>query len=563
MTSFGGMQLALLILSFLLIIPLLGNYMALVFEGFPPFFCRPLEKLERFIYRFCGVDQAQEMTWKEYAKALLLFNLIGLVFLFCLQLAQGFLPLNPQHFPGLPWSSALNTAISFVTNTDWQVYSGETTMSYLTQMLGLTVQNFTSAATGFAVLLTLIRGIKRQNSSLIGNFWVDFVRAVVYLLLPLSVLLSIALISQGVIQNFHPYQTITTWERETQILPMGPVASQEAIKQLGTNGGGFFNANSAHPFENPSPLSNLLELIAILAIPASLPYMYGLVVGAKRQGLVLLWTMIILWGLGLAAALYFEWAPNSVLEFNPVIEGKEMRMGVTNSVLWAATTTSTSNGSINAMHDSLSPLTGGVILLQMMLDEVVFGGIGTGLSSMLMYVLLTVFFAGLMVGRTPEYMGKKIEKAEIQWVVIAILAPAALILVGSTISLVTPQGLAGLNNKGPHGLSEILYAFTSTAEGNGSAFAGLNTDTPFYHLLLGAIMLLGRLSVLIPALAIAGSFAKKKIMAVSPGTFKTHTVLFGVLLMSVILILTGLTFFPALALGPIVEHLLLQQGQAF
>lgn len=563
MTAFNGIEIILLIVALAFAVPLLGKYMALVFEGSPPFFVRYLSRIEKSIYRLCGIDPSQEMSWKAYAKAVLLFNLIGFLFLFLLQIGQSWLPFNPQHFTGLNWPLAFDVAMSFVTNTNWQSYGGENTLSYLTQFLGLTVQNFTSAATGNAVLLALIRGIKQHASPSIGNFWVDLTRTIVYLLLPLAIIFALILVSQGVIQNFQPYQEVIQWEKGTQTLPMGPVASQVAIKQLGSNGGGFFNTNSAHPFENPTPLSNFIELFAILCLPAATTYMYGLMIGSKKQGLVILGVMTALWAAMLAVALYAEWLPNPVLNYHPVLEGKETRLGVTNSVLWAISTTAVSNGSVNSMLDSLSPLAGGSALFQILIGEIIFGGIGVGLCGMLMHILLTVFLAGLMVGRSPEYLGKKIEKQEIQWAIVAILVPCALVLLGASFALVLPFAMQGLHNQGPHGFSEVFYAFASSAGNNGSAFAGLDANNHFYNIILGCCMLIARLAILISSLAIAGSLSLKKTVAESLGTFKTNTFLFGILLISVILIIAALTFFPSLALGPIAEHLLMQDGQAF
>lgn len=563
MAQFEGIELILLLLALLFTVPLLGDYMARVFTEPPAFALRTLGWLEKGVYRLCHIVPSEEMNWKTYAKALLLFNVIGLVFLFLLQMIQGWLPLNPQHLSNVNWALALNTAISFVSNTDWQSYEGETTLSYLTDLMGLTVQNFVSAASGNATLLALIRGIKLHSAKGLGNFWVDLTRTVVYILLPLSLILACFLVSQGVIQNVKPYATITTVEGDTQVIPQGPLASQVAIKQLGTNGGGVVNANSAHPFENPTPISNLLELFAIICIPTAATYMYGQMIGAKKQGFVILGVMLTLWLLAIGVAYTSEWMSNPVLGFNPVLEGKEMRVGIANSALWAITTTSTSSGSINSMIDSLSPLAGGMALFQMLLGEIVFGGIGVGLCGMLMYVFLTVFLAGLMVGRTPEYLGKKIEKSEIQWAIVAILTPCSLILLGTSIALLLPNALESLHNKGPHGLSELLYAFSSAAANNGSAFEGLNANTYFYNLILGLIMLITRLSIIIPSLAIAGHLVQKRVMVESVGTFKTDTYLFGLLLLSVILIVAALTFFPALALGPIAEQILLFKGQAF
>jgi K+-transporting ATPase ATPase A chain len=556
-------QFGIFILLLLVVVPLLGRYMAKIFNDSPVSPFPILGNIERLIYRICHIEPDHEMSWKEYAKALLCFNFAGLVFLFLLLLLQGWLPLNPQGFSGVDPALAFNTAVSFVTNTNWQAYGGENTLSYLTQMLGLCSQNFISAATGNAVLLALIRGINRKSSQTIGNFWVDLTRTVVYLLVPFSMILALILVSQGVIQNFNPYVEATTLSGGGQIIPMGPVASQVAIKELGTNGGGFFNANSAHPFENPTPLSNFLETFALICIPAAATYMYGLQVQLKKQGWTIFIVMFILWMIGLTIAIASEYASNPVVGVTPILEGKETRFGVLNSVLWSETTTATSNGSVNNMLSSLSPLAGGVLMVNMMIGEVVFGGIGVGLCSMLMFVFLTVFLAGLMVGRTPEYLGKKIEKTEMQWVMLAILTPCALILLGAGLASILPSALDSLSSKGPHGLSEILYAFSSAAGNNGSSFAGLNANTEFYNIALGVIMLLARLAILISSLGIAGSLASKKAVAPSMGTFPTDTLLFILLLLSVIFIVAALTFFPALSLGPIVEQLLMLRGQSF
>lgn len=559
----NGAEWAIFILLLFIAIPLIGHYMAMIFTDGPKKPIPILSHLENWIYRLCGIQPNQEMTWKKYAKAMLYFNAIGLIFLFLLQLLQGWLPLNPQHFPAVEPALAFNTAVSFITNTNWQAYGGENTMSYLTQMMGLTVQNFVSAATGNAVLLALIRGISRKATIIIGNFWVDLTRTVVYLLLPLSIILALILVSQGVIQNMQAYVHAKTLAGENQSIPMGPVASQIAIKQIGTNGGGFFNANSAHPFENPTPLSNFLEALAILCIPAAATYMYGEWIKRRRQGWILFSVMFILWLSSLAIALASEYTPNPALGKNPVLEGKETRFGSATSILWAVSTTATSNGSVNSMHASLSPLAGGMAMFNIMIGEVIFGGIGVGLCSMLMFVFLTVFLAGLMVGRTPEYLGKKIEKTEMRWVMLAILAPCVLILIGAGIASILPQALESLSHTGPHGLSEILYAFASAAGNNGSAFAGLNANTYFYNITLAMIMLLARLAILIPSLAVAGSLAQKSTLAPSLGTFATDQLLFAVLLLSVILIVAALTFFPALSVGPIVEQILMLRGQTF
>lgn len=562
MTLFDGMEPILLLIALLVVVPFLGKYMARVFEGHPPFFVRPLCWVEKAIYRLCGINPSHEMNWKTYAKAVVYFNLVAFLFLFLLSMAQYWLPFNPENFSGLSWPLAFNVGISFMTNTNWQPYAGESTLSYLTHFLGLTVQNFTSAATGNAVLLALIRGIRQHSISLIGNFWVDVTRTIVYLLLPLAFIFSLVLVSQGVIQNFQPYQEAIL-DTGIQVLPMGPVASQVAIKQLGSNGGGFFNTSSAHPFENPTPLSNFLEIFAILCIPAATIYMYGFMIASRQQSRVILGVIMVLWLAAFAIALYAEWMPNPSLGYNPVLEGKETRLGITNSVLWTISTTSVANGSVNSMLDSLSPLAGGAALFQMLLGEIVFGGIGVGLCGMLMYILLTVFLAGLMVGRSPEYLGKKIEKQEIQWAVVAIIVPCALTLLGASLALVLPSAFSRTTNSGPHGFLEIFYAFASISSNNGSSFEGLHANTNFYNLILGFCMLFSRLAILIPSLAIAGSLSQKTTLVESLGTFKTNTFLFGILLISVILIIGALTFFPALALGPIAEHLLMREGQTF
>lgn len=557
------LELVVFILLLLVTFPFLGRYMYVVFqeENQKSYFL--LGWLEKAIYRICQVDPQQEMDWKDYARSMLYFNLFGLIFLFLLQLIQGWLPLNPQNFSGVEPALAFNTAVSFVTNTNWQAYGGENTLSYFTQMLGMTVQNFVSAATGNAALLALIRGIRRHSSDTIGNFWRDLTRTVLYVFLPFCFIFTLFLVSQGVVQTLSPYVQVTTLENETQIIPLGPAASQIAIKQLGTNGGGFFNANSSHPFENPTPLSNFFEIFAILWIPAAATYMYGLMVKSRKEGVVLFLVMFVFWLGGLAVSLYSESLNNPVMAVQPVLEGKETRFGISNSILWAVTTTGTSNGSVNNMHDSLSPLAGGVAMLNIMLGEVIFGGVGVGMCGMLMFVLLTVFLSGLMVGRTPEYLNKKIEKKEMQWVMLAILTPCALILLGSGIASILPDALESLGNAGPHGLSEILYAFSSAAGNNGSAFAGLNANTYFYNLSLAIVMLLARLTILVPSLAIAGNLAAKRAVAPSIGTFATNTPLFGILLLSVIVIVAALTFFPALSLGPIIEQLLMLRGDSF
>ncbi|MFA6335121.1 MAG: potassium-transporting ATPase subunit KdpA [Bacteroidales bacterium] len=555
-----------IIIFFALIIglaPILGNYMSNVFTGKRHIMSPVFGWLERSTYRFAGVNQNEESDWKSYSFGLLMFNLTGFVAVFLLQIFQRYLPLNPEHLPNVSWHSAFNTAVSFMTNTNWQGYSGETTLSYLTQMLGLTVQNFVSAATGIAVLLALTRGISRKTTDKLGNFWVDITRSTLYVLLPLSIILAVALVSQGVIQNIKAHETVQTLQGVQQMIPMGPVASQVAIKQLGTNGGGFFGSNSSHPFENPTPFSNLLEMLSILLIPAALTFTYGKMIGSKRQGLAIFSVMFILLIAGLGISLYSEYSANSVFGNLPLMEGKETRFGIMNSVLWSVSTTAASNGSVNAMLDSFSPMAGMVGMLNMMFGEIIFGGVGAGIYGMVMYVIITVFIAGLMVGRTPEYMGKKIESQEVKMSIIAILAPSFVILLFSAWASASSYGLTGLNNSGPHGFSEILYAYSSAAGNNGSAFAGLKANTLFYNLTLGIGMLIGRFGVIIPTLAIAGSLAKKKITPVSAGTFATDNWLFVGLLIVVIIFIGGLTFFPALSLGPIIEHLLMNSGLTF
>jgi len=556
-----------IILYFALLIgltPILGSYMYKVFTGNKHIMLPVFGWLERITYKFTGANPDEETNWKSYTFGLLMFNLIGLVFLFLIQMVQAYLPMNPAHLSNVSWHSAFNTSVSFMTNTNWQGYAGETTLSYFVQMVGLTVQNFVSAATGIAVLIALIKGISRKTTDKLGSFWVDLTRSTLYILLPLSILFAIVLVGQGVVQNFKTYETVQTLQHGAQqIIPMGPAASQIAIKQLGTNGGGFFNANSAHPFENPTPFSNFLEMLAILLIPAALTYTYGKMVGSTRQGWTIFTAMLILFVAGLSISLYAEYSSNPIFGHLHLMEGKETRFGITNSILWANATTAASNGSVNAMHDSFSPLAGMVAMINLMLGEIIFGGVGAGLYGMVIFVILTVFIAGLMVGRTPEYLGKKIEAFEVQMALIAILAPNIVILIFSAWASVCSPGLSSLNNAGPHGLSEILYAYASAAGNNGSAFAGLNANTVFYNLTIGIGMLIGRFGVIIPVMAIAGSMAKKKITPPSAGTFHTDNWLFIGLLIAIIIIVGGLTHFPALSLGPIVEHLLMNSGTTF
>ncbi|WP_225073606.1 potassium-transporting ATPase subunit KdpA [Desulfuromonas sp. CSMB_57] len=571
MTANGWEQIGFYLIVLALLVKPLGIYMARVYEGLPCGMDRVLVPVEGLLYRLCGIRREEEMSWQAYAGALLLFSLAGIVLLYLLQRLQGFLPLNPQGFPGVSPDSAFNTAVSFGSNTNWQGYGGETTMGYLTQMAGLAVQNFLSAATGMAVLVALIRGFKRRTTQTIGNFWVDLTRTTLYILLPLSFVLALLLVSQGVVQNLSPYQKVpllqATYDAEgnavvEQILPLGPAASQVAIKQLGTNGGGFFNTNSSHPFENPTPFSNFLEMLAILLIPAALCYTFGRMIGDVRQGLALLAVMTLVF----LPLLFFCYLSES--RGNPYLaqygieqtlgnlEGKEVRFGVANSALWAAATTAASNGSVNSMHDSFSPLGGMVPMWLIQLGEIVFGGVGSGLYGMLTFAIVAVFVAGLMVGRTPEYLGKKIEAFEMKMAALVILIPAALVLVGTAVAVTSQAGVAGVANPSPHGFSEILYAFSSAGNNNGSAFAGLSVNTPFYNTLLGLVMLFGRFGVMVPVLAIAGSLAAKKQVPEGAGTLPTHTPLFVLLLVGVIVLVGALTFLPALALGPIAEQML-------
>ena len=565
----------------------LGGYIARVFDGRIRFGAA----LEARIYRLCGIDPAQEMGWKRYALAVLLFNALGFAAVFALQLLQGALPFNPEGFGAMTWDSALNTAVSFVTNTNWQGYSGESTMSYLTQMLALAVQNFFSAATGLAVVMALIRGLARHSAQTIGNFWVDLGRGTAYVLLPVSFVVALLLAGGGVIQNLDGYKTVPLVEPVTfsqpkvdaagqpvlgadgkpameeattreQRLPMGPVASQEAIKMAGTNGGGFFNANSAHPYENPTPFTNLVEMLAIFLIPAALCFSFGQMVGDRRQGWTVLATMTLLFVIAVVAVTAAESQTPGYLTAQGAtavgnLEGKEVRFGINATSLFVAITTGASCGAVNAMHDSLTPLGGLVPMLLMQLGEVVFGGVGTGLYSMLVFAILAVFLAGLMVGRTPEYLGKKIESWEMKMISVAILITPFLVLAGTAAAVMTEAGRAGILNPGAHGFSEVLYALVSAANNNGSAFAGLSANTPFWNLLTAVAMAFGRFGVILPVLAVAGSLAAKKRIREGAGTLPTHGTLFVVLLGATVLIVGALTYLPSLALGPIVEHLIL------
>lgn len=557
--------LELLFLCFLLVclVPVTGKYIADLIEQRRLFLSPLLGPLENASYRIVGIDPLQEMHWWTYSKALLWFNFFGFVTLFCIVHFQHRLPMNPQQLPGVSWDLSFNIAASFVTNTNWQSYAGETTLSYFSQMVGLTSQNFLSAATGMTALMGLIRGLTRKEMTTIGNFWVDLIRIVLYLLLPLSIIFALFLASQGVVQTFSPNIEVETLENASQIIPLGPVASMEAIKILGSNGGGFFNANSAHPFENPNALTNFFETFAILFIPATLLYTYSLMIGFKKQSLyIFLGVMSFLFIIGLAVSIYSEYLVNPVIAAYPNMEGKETRIGITNSLLWSTATTATSNGAVNNSLSSLSPLSGGIPLFNILLQEIIFGGVGVGLCGMLMFTLLTVFLAGLMVGRTPEYLGKKIEIREIQWVVVSILIAPVFIIIGTAMSCAIPETLGNLN-QGPHGLTEVLYAFASAAGNNGSSFAGLSSNTVYYNLILGIGMLMTRIGILVPSLAIGGSLVTKKFTPPSVGTFSTNSSLFGLLLTAVIIIIGALSFFPALSLGPLVEQLLMLKGKSF
>ncbi len=525
--------------------------------------------VERAFYRLAGVRPENEQDWVRYGASMLLFSLVGALSMYALERLQGLLPLNPQGFPAVPPTLALNTAVSFLTNTNWQAYSGESTMSYLTQMLALAVHNFLSAATGIALAVALIRGFSRQSSRTIGNFWVDMTRCTLYLLLPASFLIALFLIWQGVPQTLGAYVDATTLEGAKQTIAVGPVASQEAIKMLGTNGGGFFNANSAHPFENPTPLSNFVEMLCIFSLGAGLTGAFGRMVGDRRQGWAILGVMTVLFLAGLAVVYPVESASNpsftglNVDQSAGNMEGKEVRFGMADSALFTTATTDASCGAVNTMHDSLMPLSGMVPLINMMLGEIIFGGVGSGLYGMLLFAIIAVFVAGLMVGRTPEYIGKKIEAREVKMAMLAILILPFSMLGFTAIAAVSKAGLAGIANQGPHGFSEILYAYVSSTANNGSAFAGLSANTDFYNLTTAAAMFMGRFFFIVPMLAVAGSLAAKKAVPPSPGTFPTNGALFAALLTGVILIVGGLTFFPALAVGPIVEHLSMQAGTHF
>lgn len=540
---------------------LLGEYLAKIFSN------KNIGRLEAPAYRLFGIDPAKEMTWKTYAINLVIFNVIGLVFVFILQEIQQFLPLNPQKLGPVRWDTAINTAVSFVTNTNWQSYGGESTMSYLTQMMGLAVQNFLSAAVGIAAAIALVRAFVRQSLNEIGNFWVDLTRTILYVFLPMAIVLSLVLVSQGVIQNFHPYVKATTVQGQEQVIAMGPIASQEAIKELGTNGGGFLNANSSHPYENPTPLTDYIEITSLLMIAVALPFTFGIMMGNRKQGWVIFTVMLLLYLIGFSVVAWSEFHGNPLLaklgiEQGLNMEGKEVRFGQLASIVFAQSTTATSCGAVNCMHDSLLPLSGMILIFNIAIGEVIFGGVGTGLISMIIYAIITMFLVGLMIGRTPEIFGKKLEPFEMVMAVIVILSSSVVQLVLSAVAVSHSFGLSSLNNAGPHGMSEILYAFVSAAGNNGSAFAGLNANTPFYNIGTAFAMLVGRFSVILPALAIAGTLVAKRTVPKS-AQFPTDGALFIVMLVCVVIIVGALTFFPVLALGPLLEHLLMYAGKVF
>ncbi len=591
MTANGWFQIALYFLLIVLIARPLGIYMANVFERRKTFLDPVLVPIERILYRLTGVEADKEMRWTEYGIAMLLFSLVSMLVLYLIERVQTWLPWNPQHLPNVPAVLALNTAASFTTNTNWQAYVPEATMTYLTQMAGLAYHNFASAAVGIALAIAFIRGISRREQNTLGNFWVDATRAVLWVLLPISILFSLALVSQGVVQNLHPYSTAHLMESQkivvtdsagkpvpqvitTQTIAQGPVASQEAIKMLGTNGGGFFNANSAHPFENPTPLSNLLEMLSIFAIGAGLTVTMGRMTGSPLHGWAVFAAMAILFFVGVSTVYWAEARGNPLMhgvaqqttetQAGGNMEGKEVRFGIANTALFATATTDASCGAVNGMHDSFTPLGGMVPMVNIMLGEIIFGGVGAGMYGMLIFVVLSVFIAGLMVGRTPEYLGKKIEAYDVKMAMLYVLIFPLLILCFSATTVLLPHlGLSSLANAGPHGLSEILYAFSSAAGNNGSAFAGLNANTNYYNLALAIVMLSGRFLMIVPMLAVAGNLARKKIAPASAGTFPVTTPLFTILLTGVIVIVGALTFFPALTLGPILEHLLMYAGKTF
>ena len=576
MTLNGWLQILLFLLAISLVTPIVGGYMARVFARQPTWLDTVLRPIERLVYRLTGVDESREMRWTEYAVALLLFSVVSMLVLYAMQRLQGVLPWNPQGLAGVPPALAFNTAVSFATNTNWQAYSGETTMSYFTQMVGLAYHNFVSAAAGLAVAIAFIRGIAQRERDAIGNFWVDMVRASLWVLLPIAIVGALFLVSQGVVQNLKPYDTVQTVEGAKQVIAQGPVASQEIIKQFGTNGGGFFNANSAHPFENPTPLTNFLAMFGIFAISSGLTYTLGSMTGSRRHGWAVWGAMAFLFLAGTTVAYWAEARGNPMLTaagadqtastMSPGgnMEGKEVRFGIANTALFATVTTDASCGAVNGWHDSFTPLGGLVPLANIQLGEVVFGGVGAGMYGVLVYIILSVFIAGLMVGRTPEYLGKKIQAFEVQMAMLTVLVFSLVILTFTAISAVSPNfGTSSIFNPGPHGLSEMLYAYSSAAANNGSAFGGIGVNTNWYNTTLGVAMLFGRFCMLIPPLAIAGSLGRKKHVPASLGTFPVTTPLFSALLVGVIVIVGALTFFPALSLGPIVEHFMMDAGQVF
>jgi potassium-transporting ATPase potassium-binding subunit len=575
MTLNGWIQIAIYSALVIALVKPFGAYMTLVFSGERTFLSPVLQPIERGIYRICGVDERQEQHWVTYATAMLFFSAVGFVALYAIQRLQGVLPFNPQGQTAIEQSSAFNTSISFVTNTNWQSYVPETTMSYLTQMAGLTVHNFVSAATGIALAIALVRGFARRSAQSIGNFWVDLTRCVLYVLLPISIVIGLFFVWQGMPQNLNAYTQAATLEGAKQVIAQGPVASQEVIKILGTNGGGFFNANSAHPYENPNALTNLVQMVMIFSIGAALTNVFGRMVGNQRQGWAIFAVMGLLFLTGVTtiyrseapenpafAALHVDQAP-SALQAGGNMEGKEVRFGIANSSLFTTVTTDTSDGAVNNMHDSLMPLGGMVPIVNIMLGEIIFGGVGSGLYGMLVFAILAVFIAGLMVGRTPEYLGKKIDAKEVKMAMLAILVLSFSILGFTALAVVLPAGLAGPANAGPHGFSEILYSYTSATGNNGSAFAGISANTPFYNTTLGLAMYIGRFVMVVPILAIAGSLAAKKIVPASAGTFPTDSGLFVGLLIGVIVITGGLIYFPAISLGPVVEHLAMNAGTLY
>ena len=571
----GLIQIAVFLILVLGLAKPLGTYMAKVYQGERTLLSPVLAPVERVLYRVAGVDAEKEQRWTAYAAGMLLFNLAGILLTYLILRFQGFLPLNPQGLPEVGPDLAFNTAVSFATNTNWQSYAGESTMSNFSQMIGLAVHNFTSAATGLAIAIALVRGLARRSVDVIGNFWVDMTRSVLYILLPLSIVLALVFVARGVPQTFDGFISAKTVEGADQTIAIGPMASQEAIKQLGTNGGGFFNANSSHPFENPTPLTDFLAIFSIFLIPAALVYTFGRMVGDTRQGWALLATMTIIFVIGLAIALPVEQGGNPQIAALGVdqsltanqsggnFEGKETRFGIASSILFAVTTTAASCGAVNAMHDSFMPLAGMIPLINIQLGEIVFGGVGAGLYGILVFAILAVFIAGQMVGRTPEYLGKKIESFEMKMAMLTVLVLGASILVFTALASILPQGIGGLNNAGPHGFSEMLYAFSSATGNNGSAFAGLTANVPYYNTTLGLAMLVGRFLMIVPILAIAGSMGRKRAVPPSLGTLPTYTPLWVGLLIGTIVIVGALTYFPALALGPIVEQLLLYGGSLF